>query len=72
MGRSVKHILVGPENLLRAIAMMDIEIDDGDALGAMFCAGVMSRNRDVVEQTEAHGCVAFGMVTGRTHLTEHV
>ena len=33
--RGVKHALVVPEDVLRAVAVVDVEIDDGDALGAM-------------------------------------
>ncbi len=36
MGGSVEEVFVGPEDVLRAVAMVDVEINDGDALGACF------------------------------------
>ena len=35
MGRSVHHARIVPEDVLGAVAVMDVEIDDRDALGAM-------------------------------------
>jgi hypothetical protein len=35
MGRAVEQVAVGPEDVLGAVAVMDIEVDDRDALGAI-------------------------------------
>jgi hypothetical protein len=51
---------------------MDVEVDDGDALGAMVRPGVVGCDRGGVEQAEAHGLVALGMVAGRAGGAEHV
>ena len=40
---SREQVLVGPEDVLRAVAVMDVEIDDRDALGAVFLARVERR-----------------------------
>src|SRR4029078_8106445 len=55
VGRAIEQIFVGPERCLRAIAVMHVEIDDGNALCAMGCADMERRNRHGVEQAEAHG-----------------
>ena len=54
MRRAEQHRFIRPENILRAIAVMDVEIDDGDALGAMGGLRVARRDRDIVEEAEAH------------------
>lgn len=36
MRRSVEEILIGPENFLSTVAVVHVEIDDGDALGTIF------------------------------------
>ena len=65
MRRSVKQVALIPENFLRAVAMMDIEIDDSDALGPMFRARVLGGNGGVGEQAKALDRIGFSMVAGR-------
>ena len=65
-------LLVGIEDLLRAIAVMNVEIDDGDALDAMLGASIGRSDGNIVEQTKAHNAVAFGVVAGRAYLAERV
>ena len=72
MGRAVVEILVVPKNLLRAVAVVNIEIDNRDPLGAMFGAHIVRGYRDVVEKAKAHRPVAFGMMPRRAHLAEGV
>ena len=72
MGRGIHDVAVGPENVLRAIAVMDVEIHDRDALRAMDGDGVPRGHGGVVEEAEAHGRRAFGMVAGRPHGDEGV
>ena len=70
--RAVKQVLVGPEDILCAVAVVNIEIDDGDALGAVLGAGVEPGDGGVGEQAEAHGAVGLGVMAGRAHLAEGV
>ncbi len=43
--------------------MVNVEIDDGDALGAVLGARVEAGDGGIGEQAEAHGAVALGVVT---------
>ncbi len=52
--------------------MMHVEIDHGDALGAMRGAGVDGGDRHIVEQAEAHGPCRLGMVSRRAHSAKGV
>ena len=54
VGRAIEHGRVGPEDRLRAVAVMDVEIHDGDAVGAMRGLGVAGGDGDIVEEAEAH------------------
>ncbi len=72
MRRSVKQISVGPEDFLRTVAVMHVEIDDGNALRTMLGASVMGSNRDVVEQAETHRPKAFRVMSWWTHLAKRV
>ena len=51
---------------------MDVPVDDGDALGAVFLLRVTRRDGRSVEQAEAHGSCLFGVVAGRTRGNEGV
>ena len=64
MGRDVEHVRVGPEHLLRAVAVVHVPVDDRHALEAAR-ARVRGRDRHVVEQAEAHGLRGPGVVPGR-------
>ena len=55
---------IGVEDVLRAVAVVDVVVDDGDLRGTLR-AGVGGRNGDVVEQAEAHRAVALGVVSRR-------
>ena len=55
VGRAVEEIGIGPEDVLGAVAVVDVEIDDRHAFGAMAGAGIMGGNRHLVEQAETHG-----------------
>ena len=70
--RGVEQVPVVPEDALRAVAVVDVEIDDRDALGAVAGAGVEAGDGDVGEQAEAHGAVLLGVVAGRANLAEGV
>ena len=72
MGRGVEHVMVVPEDILRAIAVMHVEIDHDDALQPVHGAGVIGPDSRAVEQAEPHGAHRFGMVPGRAHGAEGV
>ena len=54
MRRGVEHAWVRPEDGLRAIAVVNVEIDDGDALGAVQLLRVTRGDGGGVEEAEAH------------------
>jgi len=72
VGRTVEEVLVGPEDVLRAVAVVDVEIHDRDALGTVADTGVVGCDGGVREQAEAHGAVGLGVVPRRAHLAERV
>ena len=55
-------VRVVPENVLRAVAVMNVEIDDRDALGAVDRLGMACGDGGVVEEAEAHRRRDFGMM----------
>lgn len=55
-----------PEQLLRAIPMMDIEVDNGNARQSVVVESALSRNRCVTKEAKAHGLLSFAMVPGRS------
>src|SRR5512144_2794557 len=54
VGGAVTYARIGPEDVLRAIAMVDIEINNCRPLDAMHFLRVTRGNGRVVEETEAH------------------
>ena len=63
VGRDVEHVGVVPEDLLGAVAVVHVPVDDQHPL-----APRRARRRgdgDVVDETEAHGPVGGRVVTGR-------
>ena len=58
------------EDRLRAVAVVDVEIDDRDPRQAVAFERMRGGDGDVVEQAEAHRDVAGGMVPGRAHRAE--
>ena len=57
--------LVAVHDVLGAVAVVHVEVDDGHALEAMALAGVFGGNGDVAEEAKTHGHVARGVVAGR-------
>ncbi len=51
---------------------MDVEIDDGDPLGAVFALRLAGHDGDGVDEAEAHRRLALGVVAGRAHGAEGV
>ncbi len=72
VGRAIHHGRIGPEDILGAVAVMDVEIDDGGAPDPVFALGVARGNGDVVEEAKAHRLVDLGMMAGRPHRHERV
>ena len=61
------------EDRLRAVAVMNVPIDDGDAfeLGILLLC-VTCRNRDVIEQTKSHRAFFRRVMSGWTNRDERV
>ena len=70
MRAQVSDAPLGGEDGLGAVAVMHVEIDHGDARQAVRMDGMGGADGDAVEQAEAHGGVAGGMVAGRAHRAE--
>jgi len=64
--RAIHHRLVRPENLLRAVAVMHVEIDDGGARNAVMILRVARGDRGIVEKAKAHRPRGLGVMAGRT------
>ena len=72
VGRAIHHGLVGPEDVLRAVAVMHVEIDHGGALDAVFALRMARGDRGIVEEAEAHRRRFLGVMAGRAHGDEGV
>jgi hypothetical protein len=60
------------EGRFRAVAVVDVPVDDGHALEPAGLPRMVRRDRGVAEQAEAHAHVADGVVAGRAHEGEGV
>ena len=67
-----EHPLVAGDDVFGAVAMVHIEVDDGDALEAAHVERMAGCDGDVVEEAEAHRLVAGRVVAGRPHRAEGV
>ena len=65
-----EHPAVSTEDILGAVGVMHIEIDDGDTLEAMDGNRVRCADGDVVEKTEPHGAVPLRMMARRPDSTK--
>ena len=54
---------------LRTVAVVDVEVDDGDA-GELLALRHASGDRDIGEQAKAHGASRLRVVTGGAHGAE--
>src|SRR3984885_6940025 len=54
MGRAIHHGRIGPENILGAVAVMDVEIDHRGATDAVFALGMTRGDGGVVEKAKTH------------------
>src|SRR4029450_11050767 len=72
MGRKEEHRAVRIKNLLCSVSVMDVPVNDGDALHRVGFLCIARRDGNVVEEAEAHRCGWPGMMAWRTHGTESV
>src|SRR5690349_18286066 len=71
--RKEVHRRIGVENSLRAVAVMNVPIDDRDLLDLrVLLLRVTRRNRDVVEKTKPHRAFFSRMMSGGTYRYERV
>eukprot|EP01035_Chromulina_nebulosa_P029519 gene29520-39124_t len=62
--RAIEHRWIVPEDILRAITVVHIPVDNGNTLGAMLLLRIARRDCRRVEEAEAHRRVLFGVVAG--------
>mmetsp|Transcript_6962 Transcript_6962/g.29423 ORF Transcript_6962/g.29423 Transcript_6962/m.29423 type:complete len:668 (+) Transcript_6962:319-2322(+) len=67
-----QHPVVAGDDVLGAIAVVDIEVHDGHALQAAHVQRMPCRDCHVVEEAKPHALVARGMVARRAHGAEGV
>ena len=60
------------ENVLGAVAMMHVEIDDGDAFQPMLLERMLGGDGDIVKEAEAHGAAAHRMMPRRAHAAKGI
>ena len=70
--RAEEDPCVTAENVLGAIAVVNIEVDDGYALEAVNRQGMGCAHGDIVEETKSHGTAAFGVMARRSHRAERL
>ena len=70
MQRDEQHAVVLPEDLLRAVAVMHVVVDDRHAADAMLGLHVTGSDGDVVDETEAHRRPGPGVMPRRPHQGE--
>src|SRR6202521_995898 len=71
MGRRVEGLGVVLETVLRAVAMVNVEVEYPDAANALG-ASRDEADSHIVDEAEDHGLVVLGMMTGRPHDRERV
>ena len=69
---AVEQVRVVPEAVLRAIAVVHVEVHHGHALQAMPFTRMQRGDGGLVEDTETHGTVGLGMVAARARGAEDV
>ncbi len=65
MGRKVHDVAALVEGVLRAVAVVEVIIDDEDPAQAMPAEEVLGADRGIVEEAEAHGPRGLGVMAGR-------
>src|SRR5439155_15569783 len=72
MNAEKHHLGTLIKNVLGAVAVMNVPIDDENFGQMVSYSGVMSGQSDVIEQAESHAARGCGMMTRRTHQAERV
>ncbi len=72
MRRAIKHRRVGLEDILRAVAVMHVPVDDRNALQPVLLLRMTRGNRGIVEEAEAHGAHSLGMMPRRARGDEGI
>ena len=67
-----ENVAASLETVLRAITVMNIEIDDRDTIDCMMFQGMACRDRHVVEEAETHRQGVFCVLARRPHGAEGV
>ena len=70
--RGVEQAAVALEGRLRAVAVMDVEIDDRDPGEPVHLARPQRADRGIVEQAKPHRPFGLGMMAGRADGAERV
>lgn len=70
MGAGVEDIGVLLEEMLGPVAVMDVEVEDGDPGTTVVAAQVLAGHRGVIEVAETHGSIPLGVVPGLPHRGE--
>jgi hypothetical protein len=68
--RTEQHTFIVTEDILRPIAVMDVEIDDRNPFEIVLSEGMGRADGNVVEQAKAHCPISLRVVSGRTDTTE--
>jgi len=66
-----KHARVFFEDLLRAVPVVDVPVEDRDLFPAVLRLRVARGDRDVVEYAEPHRAALSGMMARRANCAEH-
>ena len=64
--RVIENLVVALVDSVDAVAMMNIEIDNGDSLNLRLLQSVMGSDRDIRKQAKSHPCITNGMVSRGT------
>ncbi len=72
MHRKEADLAVPPEDVLCAVAMVDVEIHDQDAVQAVIVSSGLGGDGDVVQQAEPHSTAGDRVVSRRPHQAERV
>ena len=72
MSAEEEHTAVLIKDVLRAVAVMHVPIDDEHLVRAVFALGVAGADTDAVEQAEAHALIRSGVMAWRAHSAKSV
>jgi hypothetical protein len=72
VSRAIHHRSITPKDLLGAVAVMGIKIDNRRAFSTIASLRMTNRNSCIVEKAKAHGSAGFRVMTGRADCSERV